>query len=378
MRLLWTISNWKRTGPVEPSLDLALAMSRRGHDVQVLVGRVPREARARKDANTALAAAEARGLSLAPSTARLAKHGAPWRDTLDARRLRRTIQTIAPTAIVTTLDGDHRLLARAGEGRVPLARLWYVPPEAPIDGRLLRALRSTRLVVTYDDAAALRLAAAGVPAETVVRGEPALDVAALRADVGDVAAWRRTLGVPDGVALFGIVARMQRHRRFELLWQALVQLRTAGVPFRLVAIGRGTWQREVVDEPIASSGLGDLVHVAGYLRGEAYATALAALDAQIFLVPGSDPTCRALREGMALGVPSVAFRRGLLPTWVAHERTGLLVEETATALAEGLARCAADAPWRATLGATAAAEATRRFSAATVAAHFENAVLERD
>ena len=34
MKLLWTISNWKRTGPVEPSLDLAKAV---GADLDVMM-----------------------------------------------------------------------------------------------------------------------------------------------------------------------------------------------------------------------------------------------------------------------------------------------------------------------------------------------------
>src|SRR5207248_5153713 len=32
VRILWALSNWKRTGPVEPSLDLAAALARRGHE----------------------------------------------------------------------------------------------------------------------------------------------------------------------------------------------------------------------------------------------------------------------------------------------------------------------------------------------------------
>src|SRR5690606_29367493 len=33
----------------------------------------------------------------------------------------------------------------------------------------------------------------------------------------------------------------------------------------------------------------------------------------VFLVPGSDGTCRALREAMSLGLPIVATPRGMLP-----------------------------------------------------------------
>jgi glycosyltransferase involved in cell wall biosynthesis len=368
LRIVWTVSNWKRTGPVEPSLDLARAVAARGHDVRVLVGRAPA---ASTDPNTAAAAAAARGLVAAPGDVRLAKHGAPWRDALDVRRVRASLAAWPPDVIVTTLAGDHRLLQRAARGRIPVARLLFEDPEAVVGVRARRALCRAAALFPFDEDAVARLARLGVPADRVQCIDPPLDIASLLALAGSREAARARWGVAPGRPLFGIVARMQRHRRFDLLWDALAVLRDQGLDFAFAAPGRGTWEEEVVHEPLRRLGLEQTVLRPGYLRGADYASLLRALDAQVFLVPGSDPTCRALREGMALGVPSVALRRGLLPAIVEEGVTGYLVQETPEALAAALARLAHDAPLRQRMAVAAAARAAARYDAEAVAARIE-------
>ena len=68
--------------------------------------------------------------------------------------------------------------------------------------------------------------------------------------------------------------------------------------------------------------------------------ALRALDAFLFLVPGSDGTCRAVCDAMAFGKPVVATRRGILPELLAERRRsevpGFAVEEDAESLAAAL------------------------------------------
>ena len=81
--------------------------------------------------------------------------------------------------------------------------------------------------------------------------------------------------------------------------------------------------------------------------------------------------CRALREGMALGVPSVATRRGLLPDVVADGETGILVDETPEALARALAALARDPSSRGRLGAAAMSRAEREFSLPQAAERLE-------
>ncbi len=370
MKLLWTISNWKRTGPLEPSLDLAAAIGQRGHDVRVAVGRAPEG-----EADNADVAAHLRDLTPAGTGATLAKHSAPIRDWRDARRLRRWIRREAPAAVVATQRTDHMLALRAVQGTaVPVVRLWFGDGLEEPDRRDLRALRRGAGALVFSKHAAEQLRALGVAAERVVEAAPPLDVRALRARAArgdDRASVREALGIPPEALLVGIVARMQRHRRFEMLWEAVAAWRRAGVAAHVLAVGRGTYELQVAREPVRAAGLGELVTFAGYLRGVEYAQTLAALDAQLLLVPGSDPTCRALREGMALGVPSIASRRGMLPEIVDDGVTGLLIDDSAESLAAAVTQLAAQRNEARALGAAAAARADAAFATPVVAEALE-------
>ena len=363
MKLLWTVSNWKRTGPVEPSLDLAAAFADLGHEIHVAAGRPPSD----HDEESA-DCARAKGLDVVETGAQLGKHSSPWRDYRDARRLRAWIQREKPDGLVATHRNGHRLLLRAaGEKGPPVVRLWFGDGRSAIDARDAKALRQSAGVLVFGDAAWTQLEDLGIEAFRLQRTGPPLAVEALRARVGDPAALRAELGIPPGRFVFGIVARLQTHRRFEDLWGAVARLRVDRVPFHLIVVGRGTNQQSVGRNPVRELGLDGLVTFTGYLTGERYATTLAAFDAQLFLVPGSDPTCRALREGMALGVPSIATRRGMLPEIVKEGVTGLFVDQGVESLTDAMHRMA-EAPAAArTLGAGARQRADRLFAAPKVA-----------
>ncbi len=371
MKILWAIANWKRTGPVEPSLDLAAALSRRGHEVLVVTGRPVGTA-----PDEAGEAAEARGLHRLALGLRLCKHRRWLSNRRDAALLARHLAARPPDLVVCTLANDHRIasaaLARAGTSAgAPVARLWFEDGSAPPARGEAALLRRAARVFAFGHRPEATLRGAGIPPASIVRLDPPLDVDRLRRLSPGREAARARWGAAPGEALFGIVARVQAHRRFDLLWDAVGRLRARGVRFRLLVVGRGTRFEGLARGPVERSGLGDVVRWPGYLRGDEYASVLAALDAQVFLVPGSDPTCRALREGMALGVPSVATRRGLLPDLVVDGETGLLVDEDPDALAAALSRLAADPSLRARLAAGAAASAEARFALPRVAERME-------
>ena len=369
MRILWALSNWKRTGPVEPSLDLAAALARRGHEVLVVsarpIGQAPDEA---------AEAAEARGLTLLDPGVRLAKHLAFFDNRRDARRIAAHLRVHRPDVVQCTLRNDHRVMARAlslAGARIPLARLWFEDGSLRIGRPEAERLRAASRILTFGAEPEAVLRRAGVPADRMARLSPALDLVRVRRAATRRDALRARWTDGADVALFGIVARVQSHRRFELLWDAAARLARDGVRFRLLVIGRGTRLDSIARGPIVAKGLSHHVTLTGYLLGDDYASTVAALDAQVFLVPGSDPTCRALREGMALGVPSVATRRGLLPDIVVDGETGLLVDETPESLAAALARLATDAALRMRLGAAAAARADAEFALPRAAERLE-------
>ena len=371
MKLLWTISNWKHTGPVQPSLDLAAGVAALGHDVRVAVGVPP--ARYEPEAEVLR---EERHLARANAGARLAKHAFVLRDLPDALRLARWIRRERPEGLVATLANDHRTLlsARRRANGPPVSRLWFSDGEGAVPAREATSLRASARVAAFGDLPVRRLLELGIPASRILRLDPPLDVRGLSTRAGPRPAARAALGIPSDLFLFGIVARMQRHRRFEMLWEAAASLARTGLAFRLLVLGRGTFQEEVGFAPVRRLGLEGHVVFAGYRLGREYARTVAALDAQILLVPGSDPTCRALREGMALSVPSLAVRRGLLPSIVEDGRTGLLVPEDGEALAAAMRRMAADPAATRAMGEAAARRARESFAAEKVAADLVEAL----
>ena len=104
----------------------------------------------------------------------------------------------------------------------------------------------------------------------------------------------------------------------------------------------------------------------GY-RSADYLDHLQSLDFKVFLVPGSDGTCRAVREVMALGKPVVSARRGMLPELIPHEEAGLVIDDTPQNLAAALVRMTKDADLRRRLGQGARKHALAQFSLETQA-----------
>ena len=108
----------------------------------------------------------------------------------------------------------------------------------------------------------------------------------------------------------------------------------------LVLVGRGTHFEEVAKEPIEELGISKRVVTAGYRR-EDYPGVLACFDMKVFLVPGTDGSCRAVREAMASSIPIIAARRGMLPELV-EEGTGVVIDDTVEGLSEAILRMASD------------------------------------
>lgn len=120
---------------------------------------------------------------------------------------------------------------------------------------------------------------------------------------------------------------------------------------------------ESVFRPARELGIADRVVTPGYISRD-YRDALASMDAFVFMVPGSDGTARALREAMAIGLPVVAARIGMLPEIVQHNVSGLVVEPTEDDIAAALDRLCSDSELRRRLGEGARRAAVERFDMA--------------
>ncbi len=170
------------------------------------------------------------------------------------------------------------------------------------------------------------------------------------------------MGLPKDAYVVGIVARMQTHRRFGPLLEA-VRIVADHIPqFRFVIIGRGTHQDKVARDPVRKLGLEKIVLFAGYRLGENYRTALQTFDVKVFLVPGSDGTCRAVREALASGIPVVSSQRGILPTLIEDGKTGRVIEDTPDNIAKVLIDISSSPEQLAEMKKASRRNAKKRFS----------------
>jgi len=324
MRILHLFSNHKWTGPAEPAVNLADQLCKRGHEVLFAASDVPpQEGNIRRVHQHVID----RGLEFIPGL-RLRKHlDAGIR--ADAAAIRGIVRKRGIHLIHTHLRNDHlaaALAVRLLDAPPPIVRTVY-------DGRPLRpGLRNLYLFQRHTDLAIFcsrRVCLASArrlllnPAKTAVI-DGAIDLH--RFDpTRPLPAMRPKLNLRPEDYVVGIVARIQPHRRFhDLLRAAAIAARE--IPgFRLVIIGRGPDRARLIDEPARRMGIAEIIRCPGYVMGDEYVGLLKALDVKAFLVPGSDGSCRAVREAMAMGLPVVAADRGMLPEIVDHETTGLIV-----------------------------------------------------
>jgi glycosyltransferase involved in cell wall biosynthesis len=142
-------------------------------------------------------------------------------------------------------------------------------------------------------------------------------------------------GLGPDTPVGGIVARVQKHRNFSLLLDAIEQVVKEVPDFKFLIVGRGTHIDTVARQPVSRRGLDRNVIFTGY-RQEDYRDVLNLFDYKIFLIPGSDGSCRAVREALACGKPVIAARKGILPELVRDGETGILVKDIPEELARAM------------------------------------------
>ena len=353
MQILHLFANYKWTGPADPAIRCAVNLRRQGADLRFT------------QAGWTLPAAEHR-MAQELWQARmpvigdleLRKHFQPLSLGRDARRLRRRIAKGEIDLLHCHLLADHLLAAwarRRCASPPVLVRSLYDPqgPKAGLRDRLALS-QSDGIVVPGENCAALVQQRFTFPKQRILIQEPPTDPdrLSLRGDL------RAELGLREEHFVIGITARIQPQRCFDLLWKSARLVLQRHPRVRFVLLGRGNEEdtARLVTQPIKALGLEQQVILPGYLYEPKYSLALRALDLFVFLVPGSDGTCRAVREAMVLGLPVVATHRGILPDLIAgpgRPPGGLLSEEQPEAFAASIQRIIENPELRQRLGAAA-------------------------
>jgi glycosyltransferase involved in cell wall biosynthesis len=359
VKVLQLYANWKWTGPAEPAVNLAASLRDRGLDVVFSCGRAVEGLE--NEIGAALAALDME----TTGDFRLGKHRNPIFDSMDRRTMRRQIEDVRPDVVHCHLPNDHRIAWGAVKGiksRPRIVRSLHDGeiPKVDSDFRTLMGPASDAVLCVSRTVARDLPGKAGIPAEKVFFVEAAVDLGRFDAR-GGTSALAREYGLRKEDFVVGIVARMQRHRRFEIFFDAIAKVAEEVPELKVLMVGRGTWMDEVAVKPAARKELAGKVIFTGYRRGSEYVNTVRCMNAKIFLVPGSDGSCRAVREAMALGVPIVATRRGMLAEIVEDGVSGILIEETAESLAAALVRLAREDGLRRRMSKAARDAAKDRF-----------------
>jgi len=364
-RVLHLFANYKWTGPADPALRCAAELRALGEDVVFAQAgwTLPR-------AEHRMAMELARSRLPVAAGLELRKHFGLFSVRRDEMEIERRVVRHGVDVLHSHLPADHLVAAlavrraRKRGGRVSLVRSLYDAEAPRRTWRTALAFRYTDAVIAPTRAVAEAVHARfDLPEERVLYLEPptSLGRAGLAGDL------RERLGIRPGEVAIGITARIQPHRRFDLLWEVARHVASRRPEARFVLLGRGNARdtRVLVQEPIRALGLERSVVLPGYLYEPEYSLALRGLDLFLFLVPGSDGTCRAVREALALGVPVVTTRRGMLPEILAPmpdegigDPCGIAADETADALGGALLELIEDRPRRERLGGAGLAKAS--------------------
>jgi len=373
VRVLQLTSDWKWTGSAEPMVRLGLAQRECGFEVHLACPMAP-------DPRQGGVALEAERVGLLPELAILRGRGLrPLADRVDCEALRALLEHHEIDIVHTWHTRDHLMALRAAGPRrrrratvlVRSYRKAEVIPRLPWNRWLFGPGTDGLICVSPETAERNRALRGGRPVRGVFG---AVDTGRFAPGPADPEV-RAALGLAPDHRVVGIVARVQRHRRFDLLLEAAARLFESDPRARLLVVGRGTHRRALAEEPARRMGLESRVIFAGY-RKQDYAEVLRCIDVFTFLVPGSDGTCRAVLEAAACGVPAVTSRRGALPEIVDDGVTGVLCEERPEALASGWRALLDDPPRRRAMGENARKRAEAVFSSAHLAR--EVAALYRD
>lgn len=177
---------------------------------------------------------------------------------------------------------------------------------------------------------------------------------------------RTSLGLTFSGPIIGTMGRLAEVKRQDVLIRAFALISQPEA--HLVMVGEGP-MRSTLENLVASMGLSDRIHLAGYCPNPE--RLLPALD--IFaLTSRSEGMPLAILEAWAASVPVVASSVGGVPALIDHGRTGLLFDQgDETALASHIDNLLANPEWARKIGEAGRARAAAEFDVDIMACEYE-------
>lgn len=358
MKILHIYSNWKWTGPAEHALNLALTLKKSGHNVCFACASPP-------EGVTESIEAFARQAGISPLTQfKLKKHFTISDNLKDIQALRRFIKNEKFDLVHTHLPNDHFIAGMALRTRfakTPIVRTCYDGDgiKGGFKTRLLFSLMTDGLITISERTKSQIMRKRYLSSKKIWKIHVPVDLG--KFDPDRVKSNRARYGLSEDAVVGGIVARVQKHRRFEVLLEALQIVINEFPGLKFMIIGRGTHIEKIAIKPSQDIGIRTNLIFTGY-RNEDFTETLACLNFKIFLMPGTDGSCRAVREAMAMGIPVIAANRGMLSEIIEHEADGLIIDDTPENTAEAIMLLVEHPELRQKMGVNAFQKSRRQFN----------------
>ena len=341
MRVLHLLSNWKWTERSEPAVDLALAQTRLGACVLFVSGRPPRKSKAGGSKYDVAYHARLKGLTAVHALG-LPKHFRLWTALPDFRKLHGLIQEFRPEIIHCHMNSAHLLagLVRKTSAKPLIIKSSY-NPEAPRNdfrARFLYRRCTDGIAVISAKAKEQAIRCNGFRPESVLVAEPGVDLNRF-SPLRRIAVGRDSFGLAEGSFVVGVVSRIRASRRIDIALTAIQALAARYPQLELLLVGRGSEGavNTLINEPARRMQIAERVFPAGYCRDDRLVAAYRAMDVLVYPTPGTDKSCRTVREAMAAGLAVIAPKSGFLPDLIEDGYNGLLMDPSGKKLAGILA-----------------------------------------
>jgi glycosyltransferase involved in cell wall biosynthesis len=364
MKILHLFSNWKWTGPADPTLNLCKGLEKRGHDVTFAYRKPPvpvEDSIEKRVLQSGVKATDRFQLDHSVKFYHPSYLPTHLRDILDLTHYLREgkfdILNVHHThghllgGIAARRSGHPVIVIRSDHKRDPLQ---------PSLGNRLLITQLTDGMITFSERARREDSEHfGLPLERVKKILPALDLSRYDPQ-GKFKDMRTLFGIEPKEIVIGMIARFQKYRRTAVFLEAVKTIVKEFPNVRILLVGRSSQIEQSVIQPMKQLGVEKWIVLGGY-QTEDYLDTLACMDIFVFLMAGSDGTARALREAMATGKPVIVANRGMLPELVEDGISGLVVSDTPDELARAALRLLHHRELREALGKAAYQRAHQNF-----------------
>jgi glycosyltransferase involved in cell wall biosynthesis len=326
LKILHLLSNWKWTEISEPAVELALAQNKLGAEIEFVCGRDP----IRGSKFGIEYHARSKGLD-AIHVLDMPKHLNVLSAFNDFFALRPRLKRFNPDVIHCHKSNALMMgLLIRGMSKLPVIVYNSYDPEGPPQdkrSRLLYRIGTDGVVVINEKSRQRAILVNGFSSENVQVAEPGIDLERfsprrkLSEKIG-------SFGLKKDDFVIGVVTRIRESRRLDIVLKALHALAPAHPQIQILLVGRGRKGavESAVGKPAREMDIFDRIVMTGYCEGDRLVAAYRAMDVLVYSTPGSDKSCRTVREAMAAGTPVIAPGIGFLPELIEDNLSGRLMD----------------------------------------------------